>query len=89
MKNINIDNKKITINTTDYDASNFAVPKAVTEAQTKFECVDPVYFDGGFGDPLAFERFQAIIQQREAAVSAEPVAEVNFASVPVTEMLPC
>ena len=89
MKNINIDNNKITINTTGYDVSEFAVPEAVTQAPTQFDYVEPVSFEGGFGNPLAYERFQAIMQQREAAVSAEPVAEVNFASAPVTEMLPC
>ena len=89
MKNINIDdNNRIIINTTGYDASEFAVPEAVTQAPTQFDYVEPVSFEGGFGNPLAYERFQAIMQQRESAVS-EPVAEVNFASAPVTEMLPC
>ena len=88
MKSINIDNNKITINTTGYDVSEFAVPEAVTQAPTEFEYVEPVSFDGGFGNPLAYERFQAIMQQREASAS-QPVTEVSFASATVTEMLPC
>ena len=86
MKNINIDNNKITINTTGYSVEEFAVPPAETQAQTSFEYVEPVSFEGGFGNPLAYERFQAIMQQREASATQ---TEVNFASAPVTEMLPC
>ena len=88
MKNINIDNGKITINTTGYSAEEFAVPVAQTQAQTDFEYVEPVSFEGGFGNPLAFERFKAIMEKREE-VNAQPVTEVNFASAPVTEMMPC
>ena len=91
MKNINIDNERITINTTGIDKENFAVPEALTKAQTEFEYVEPVVFGNGcFGNPAAFERFQAIMQQREEAqeVPVEPIAnDVHFAIAP--EILPC
>ena len=52
MKNINIDNGKITINTTGYNAEDFAVPVAQTQAQTDFEYVEPVSFKDDFGNPF-------------------------------------
>ena len=68
MKNINIDNERITINTTGIAKEEFAVPEALTKAQTEFEYVEPVLFgEGCFGNPAAFERFQSIMQQRENA----------------------
>ena len=90
MKNINIDNERITINTTGIAKEEFAVPEALTKAQTEFEYVEPVLFaEGCFGNPAAFERFQSIMQQREEAqASVEPVAnDVHFAAAP--EILPC
>ncbi len=90
MKNINIDNERITINTTGIAKEEFAVPEALTKAQTEFEYVEPVLFgEGCFGNPAAFERFQSIMQQREEAQAAvEPaMPEVHFAAAP--EILPC
>lgn len=90
MKNINIDNERITINTTGIAKEEFAVPEALTKAQTEFEYVEPVLFgEGCFGNPAAFERFQSIMQQRENAQAAvEPVAsEMHFAAAP--EISPC
>ena len=56
------------------------------EPKKKVKKLEPVSFEGGFGNPLAYERFQAIMQQREVSATQ---TEVNFASAPVTEMLPC
>lgn len=95
MKGINIDNNKISINPYGFNPEDFAVPEKITQAPSveNFEenYVPPVSFDGGFGNPAAFEALQNLIARREAEQSQpveEGFSEMNFAAAQ-TEMLPC
>ena len=97
MNGINIDNNgRIVMNPCGVDTSSFAVPEKITQAENtaSFEAnyVPPVSFDGGFGNPAAFDALQSLLARREASIevqqSTADVAEMSFAAAQ-TEMLPC
>lgn len=95
MNGINIDNGRIVMNPCGVNTSSFAVPEKITQAESTatFEenYVPPVSFDGGFGNPAAFDALQNLLARRESFVEPQQSTadvEMSFAASQ-TEMLPC